>query len=435
MHPRFRHLLPLITLVVLISALSACSYIEDPLLEREGIVRLSMPLVDGYAPDRYFYRLTPSENVDAGQVMEGLLSPGDAAATADLVLPLGDWTISGRLDKNWDESSAYNVPVAEESFSVTVGSDQTVELTNPFSADQAASFSVQADGNAYITALGVPSSDEFVGVFLESTDPDGASYHFHATDDSDNNVYTAAFDRIAAGEYDVEVIATNWSYWGEESVWNPELTASNSARLQVTDDTVYSPELLFEIFQDFSGTSEYYEQAANGGSLSIDASDRLHGVAAVGAIPTYSSTIRLETPKFYSFDYVPNGSNKPNGAAAPTIRVRVLDDPETDTAITVSINATEVLLEADIAGTIQLLDSVSMTTTENSTNTYPISIYVRDSMVYAWLGTDPTSDPPTVSGAIPSEIEQRGRVVYEFVNEAYIDNVLIRNDVRNEYGP
>lgn len=435
MHARSSYLFPLIVLVVILSALSGCSYLEEPLLEGEGIVRISMPLADGYAPDRYFYRLTPSENVEAGQVMEGLLSPGDAAATADLVLPLGDWTISGRLDKNWDESSAYNVPVAEESFTVTVGSDQTVELTNPFSADQAGSFSVQADGTEYIAALGVASSDEFVGVFLESTDPDGASYHFHATDDSGDSVYTAAFDRIATGEYDVEVIATNWTYWGEESVWNPELTASNSARLQVTDDTVYSPELLFEVFQDFSGTSEYYKRAENGGSLSIDASDRLHGEAAVGAIPTYSSTIRLETPKFYSFDYVPNGSNKPNGAAAPTIRVRVLDDPEAETAITVSINATEVLLEADVAGSIQLLDSVSMTTTENSSNTYPVAVYVGDSMVSAWLGTDPTSDPPTVSGAIPSEIEQRGRVVYEFVNEATIDNVLIQNDVRNEYSP
>ena len=413
----------IVWLVLAALVLSGCALLRNPLGENEGILRVEVPILADYPADGYFfYADTGDERVADGR----LVVDGDVAR-ADVLLPAGDWNVGGFLDKHWDDENAfaYHLPIAEKSVTVEANNEATLSLDNPLEAAETVEFTVQADGSAYLNELGVSGDSEMVGVFLYSKDYEIADYHFHAHDDNGDGVFTGSFPRVMTGEYEVECIASNFAHWGDESIWDPDLSAIGFEETVVTSGTIHETTLEFQTVEDFSDESDWlFEAQANGGTVEITGG-KLHMRAPDGGAASYDTTIPLGQPKVYRFTY--NAFAEDVNPSHPKLHVNLLHDYESGHRLLLTFENGGIGFHSQTGDTVNHFDFFDSALPDETDRT--ITLYLSGELLYLWVDGDYTVDPPSFVTEIPKELPQAGRFGFEAHNEVYIDDVLVGNDV------
>ncbi|NBC30785.1 MAG: hypothetical protein GVY29_12435 [Spirochaetes bacterium] len=403
--------------------LGGCALLRNPLGENEGILRVEVPILADYPADGYFFY---ADNGDE-RVADGRLVVDGDVARADVLLPAGDWDVGGFLDKHWDDENAftYQLPIAEKSVTLEANNEATLSLDNPLEAAETVEFTVQADSSAYMNEIGASGDSELVGVFLYSQDHEIADYHFHARDDNNDGVFTGSFPRVMPGEYEVECIASNFAHWGEESVWNGDLSAVGFEEMSITSGTIHETTLEFQTLEEFSSESEWlFEQTADGGTLELTGGE-LHMKAQSGGMVSYDTTIALGTPKVYRFTY--NAVAADVNPEHPKLHVNLLHEYDSQSRVLLTFDEGAIDIHAGTGGSWEHMEHhpVSLPNGEDHTMT----LYASEKLLYLWVGGDHTVDPASFVFEIPKDIPRVGHFGFEAHNEVYIDDVLVGNDV------
>jgi hypothetical protein len=414
-------------MVFLAAAFVSCSmFFNDPIGEEEGVLRLELPIDAGYPVDEVNYYARSGDSIGA----EGMLNIASGSATADVVLPAGDWTVGGYIHKEWDNETGfcYDMPIAEQDVTVNGKEESTVTFENPLSDDNTVSFTAEADASTYIGELGVNSSDELVGVFINSADGGDVHYHFHAEDGDGDSIFNGTFNRLLPGEYHVEYVASNYNHPDWVGPWEWEIAASYWETINVASDTDHSMELFYEVHNDFSAESEDFTRYAPNGTIDLSDKDNDdNNWLYMKAEPDgchYDFVANLGTPKIYAFDYYASDVD----TSDPKLHVNLLSDGEAGDRLLVTFDDSSIDVHTYVDEVEEEFLSFNSSGLSNTTE-YRITIYLAEGWVHVWIDGDYTNDPPDYSYDYPSILPEEGMFGLETHNEVYIDDLLIRNDI------